>query len=395
MALPAQEFVREPLRPAAETLFEVLNNDIASVIFPFLTCLDGNSLRGTSSTCRELASVVSWDDAETRVADMARFRACFPLARAARVTAAVSIDQADLFRGLRVLDFSDNASVSDEFLAGLSSGVRYLDISRCHLVTGSGLVQLTALHTLLCRECERLTDTGLVWVSLSAIHTLDVSGCRRFAGSGLIHMLNCRECTRLTVAGLVFITDIHTLDIGRTLVLGTGLANITRIHTLVGDGCRRLIDVALARLPGIQVLDISSCLSITDAACVHVSSIHTLYCAETRISDVGMSYLTNLRVLDISWSYKITDAGLSRLGALLTLLMRRCQSLTNAALSYLGSVRYLDIQSCRGITNAGLDHLVDIETLFVTGCRGITEKGVAALVSRLAPRAVKIYRLAA
>ena len=83
-------------------------------------------------------------------------------------------------------------------------------------------------------------------------------------------------------------------------------------------------------------LDISGCMSLTDAAFVHLQGIHTLSmtgCTQATVTDRVFSYFKDIRVLSA----------------------RNCPQFTDAALKYpLPNIRYLDITGCKKITSHGL-----------------------------------------
>ena len=243
---------REPLRPAAETLYEVLR--IATGIFRYLTYRDGNKLRLASRSCRGLVAAAPWFDEKSCVLDIKLFRDCYPLAKAMNLSVvpsprrAVAAEDIPLFEGLHtLLGGGYHSVVSVVFTKCLSSSIRSLYL----------------------RDCQRITDAGLE--NLSLIHTLDIS-----------------QCSNISDAGLKYLANIHSLKIEFTKITDNGLAHLTKVHTLDASYCAGITDAGLRNLPG---------------------TLHNLRIQfNQNITDAGLTQIRGVRILDISYCNQITPA---------------------------------------------------------------------------------------
>jgi hypothetical protein len=165
----------------------------ASPLFSFLTTRDAAHLRAVCTEARAAVAEHPWADHETDILSrLEAWRACFPRARAARLT--VHITDAD-FVYLR--------------------GIHTLDIHNCRQITDAAFEHLRGIHTLNMHECRQITDAA--FENLRGIHTLDMSYCYKITDAALkhlrgIHTLNMSGCDEITDAAFVHLRGIHTLN---------------------------------------------------------------------------------------------------------------------------------------------------------------------------------------
>ncbi|EFJ31715.1 hypothetical protein SELMODRAFT_87311 [Selaginella moellendorffii] len=137
-----------------------------------------------------------------------------------------------------------------------------------------------------------------------------------------------------------------------------------------------LLPRALARHTGIESLDLSSCIKITDEDLALVGEL-----AGTRLRSLGLARMGGFTVAGI--------VALARnCSALVELDLRCCNSLGDlelAAVCQLGSLRKLDLTGCYMISDAGLGCLAagckKLQVVVLKGCVGISDAGLCFLAS--------------
>ncbi len=99
---------------------------------------------------------------------------------------------------------------------------------------------------------------------------------------------------------------------------------------------------------------------------------------------IHLSAFTSLRELDVSGCCNLNDAGLkaiSRLPALINLHMKRCDGVLCAGFdqpSAFTSLQYLDVSGCYNLNDAGVEaisRLPALTNLDMWGCRGVSGAG--------------------
>ena len=139
-----------------------------------------------------------------------------------------------------------------------------------------------------------------------------------------------------------------------------------RLHTVNISECLSVTDAAFVHLRGIHTLDMNNCRQITDAAFVHLRGIHTLdmsYCNQATITDAAFVYLRGIHMLNIALCRQttITDTAFVHLSGIHTLDMSYCNQLT--------------------ITAAAFVHLRGIHTLVTDGCSSAVQAAAATLLT--------------
>jgi hypothetical protein len=117
-------------------------------------------------------------------------------------------------------------------------------------------------------------------------------------------------------------------------------------------GRQDLTDKDFAALHGVQALSLFDCKSITDAAFVHLTGVHTL--------SIGQN----------GDGYSFTDAAFAHLRGIHSLNMYACRSITDKAFVHLAGIHTLNMGSCsqRTITDAAFSHLTGIRELRMDMC---------------------------
>lgn len=177
--------------------------------------------------------------------------------------------------------------VNDEWLRVVSSltSLRRLDLSRCDVITDTGIAHLctlTQLRHLNLSECRSVSDAGFEHVSsLKLLQTLSVASAQ-VTDVGLVHVSS--------------LTQLRELDLSRTNVTDDGL-------------------VHLRSLTQLQTLKLNLIEELTGAGFVHLSTLaqlRTLECRDTGITDATLtrvSTLPMLSTLDVQ-GCDVTDDGI-------------------------------------------------------------------------------------
>ena len=282
-------------------------------LLPFFSTLEATQLRLVCKGFRDAVAAHPWADCETLVQDVTSWQACFPRARAVafamerlcwpkRLSSPIAgLQPPEALRGLTHVDASllRNSSKLNDLLLSLSPGVTFLRLRDCERVPGETLARLTGLRH------------------------LDVSGSF------------CLQPGLAPPATLGALRSLRELHLG---------------------GCSSVTDASLAPLGStLEVLDISSCPGLSDAALAHfwggrLRSLKADYC--TGITDAAFGGLGGaLRELSLQGCTQatLTDAAFAPLGQ----LARLCCSLTGphltaAALAPLqGTLQELDVRHCQ------------------------------------------------
>ncbi|XP_039619158.1 dynein regulatory complex subunit 6 isoform X1 [Polypterus senegalus] len=166
-------------------------------------------------------------------------------------------------------DLTDQAIVN---LCKLQPQLKSLDLSVCTELSSKSVLNISAtlkdLQSLKLQKNWRITDNGLAdLVQRKSFHTLDVSECNHITGSELVKGLSSPEC-------------------GAKLI------------SLNFSCCAMIKDITLFSLvqlvgPTLRVLDLTSCLYLTDLSVRAIAS-----------------YLPGLAVLRMGWCKELTDWGL-------------------------------------------------------------------------------------
>ena len=159
--------------------------------------------------------------------------------------------------------------------------------------------------------------------------------CEHLAGLRELHMAGCTSVTDAAFAHLVGIRRLDMSYCSQPALTGAALAHLRGVQQLRLEGCDQaaLADAAaLAPLAGVQVLNVSGCLQLTDAAFTHLRGVRAL--AMEGCCQLG-----------------ITDAALAHLRGAATVLMGHCDqpTITAAGLAHLAGARRVGMRGCPGV----------------------------------------------
>jgi Leucine-rich repeat (LRR) protein len=192
---------------------------------------------------------------------------------------------------LRWLSLEETAvtDFSLERIAAGASKLRHLDLSDT-AVTALGISALhflPDLRSLNIGFCPQVNGKGLNLGSLHALEALTLDGEQKIGDEGLADIASLR--------------NLRELDLYSALITDDGLTELA--HSPVADT--------------LVSLDLSSCVSITDASVKHLArmrNLHTLNLSQTGIADIGacalLSSLPHLSHLNLNHT-DVTDATLS------------------------------------------------------------------------------------
>jgi Leucine-rich repeat (LRR) protein len=218
--------------------------------------------------------------------------------------------------------------------------VKVDSIGRPNLVesslTDKGMEQLEnfpGLEFLWLTDSPQVTSSGFRHLSrLRKLVAIQLDGCRRFCDADLANLRNAAA--------------LRWLDVGRTLVTGAGLAQLSRLHQLstVGLCGAAITDDGLSGVESLSGLEdlVFDGTPVTDRGLVHLGKLTKLThlgLNKTRVDGSGFKCLwdlKSLRVLDLA-NCRVTSEGL-------------------AGLRGLTGLRNLDL-GCNRITDAGLANL--------------------------------------
>lgn len=193
-----------------------------------------------------------------------------------------------------------------------------------------------------------------------------------------------------TMAGVPQFTEL-SLD-GCAVTDLTSLRELTQLKRLELTSCELLTELKpLAKLKGLEELDLSFCGSLEDLAALSeltsLAVLHLVRCTE--VTDLGpLTRLTNLRSLSLARCDGITDLTPLRSLVSLTLLeINYCTHPTDLAqLVGVNGLEVLSIRENTGVSDlAPLVCLPNLKKLFLEGCRSVTSLPGELL------RRVKIY----
>jgi hypothetical protein len=153
-------------------------------LLPFFSTEEACTLR---LVCREFVGAIAdvrWMDAQTEIwGDLAKWRACFPRARAANVNQRNDLRDADFVHlaGLHTLNMPLcwQDSVTDASFSHMR-GIHTLNMSGCEqgAITDAAFAHLRGIHTLDMSFCRQQTITEAAFAHLRGIRTLYMIGCR-------------------------------------------------------------------------------------------------------------------------------------------------------------------------------------------------------------------------
>jgi hypothetical protein len=257
-----------------------------------------------------------------------------------------------------IIDVSDNQNVTNNFIFEIlkpsNKKMKFvgLILRNCHRLTNSGLVELLSHH-----PASLFPLTPFASSSLENFQLLDLSGCSAMVTDDLLQLignnssfhlktLSLRDCFRLTDVGLHWLTT--TVSGGPCGGEGKG-ESCESLTSLDLCGCDQITDGGVAslafHLPHLEQLHLQGCTRVTSESiallalnCRKLKIINLQGCV--RIDDVAIGQLTRncfqLESINLQGCFRVTDASLFA-------IMRSCPNLKS-----------LDIRRCSGISHAAM-----------------------------------------
>lgn len=345
------------------------------------------------------------------------------LSRCPRIGSLALVRMPLLCVGLKTVDLSHNANVTDDALGQLA---------RC----------CRRLGNLYLQYCAFITDVGVQTLAVEVNHdtltSLDLSGCVLLSDHSIIALgqlcrklrrLNLKALNRVTEEGASSIThncwDMEYLSLedmynlmdsafvfdfsidGRRAVEANMLACVTDINL---RDCNKLTDTAvdhiMKRACQIRTLNLAGCCNLTDMACSFIvedpvagsrrgaslTSLNLGYCHSITGEGVArlVASLTRLRYINFAGCVQLTDEGVFTLVSTCTrlqeVILAHCKQLTDKSLCYLADflwVEHLDISHCSKISDDGIEvialEFAGLRSIILRRCVRLTERTLDVL----------------
>jgi len=292
---------------------------------------------------------------------------------------------------LRSADFSfcgNGGTLALENLAKLPD-LRSLRIRHWWAVVSfAPVAAMPNLHFLDLANCTQLSDADMHQVCQAPnLETLVLGRHPSLTGAGIAHLGNVLKLKSLTVTccEAVPLTDLASvlqkltrlqefkIDTDRGGIDELALHLPPSVTSLSFAYCKNMSDSALAfvgaRLPGLQELDLTGCVAVTDHGIAHLAT------------------LRQLRKLNLQDCDAVTNAGLKFVGQITSLQwlsLVRCK-VSAPGLKFvvgLAELLHLNLSECSKVENAALVHLAKLaklETLTLQGCTRVSQKGLCLI----------------
>lgn len=274
---------------------------------------------------------------------------------------------------LSELSLSKCLGVTDEGLSSLVTkhkDLRKLDITCCRKITHASVAHITnscsSLVSLKMESCALILAEAFVLIGQRCqfLEELDVTD-NEIDDEGLKAISRCSQLKSLKLGICLNISDEGLVHIG----IGCSKLNELDLYRSDGIGDSSISAIATG-CPGLEMINIAYCKSITDRSLMSLSNCSKLNTLESRgcplITSVGLEAVSTgckqLSKLDIKKCHNIDDAGMISLAHF-------SQNLKQINLSY------------TSVTDVGLLSLASIsclQSMTVLHLRGLTPRGVAA-----------------
>lgn len=325
--------------------------------------------------------------------------------------------------GLKVVDLSHNAHVTDDVLGQLAKHCRRLEslyLQYCAFITDSGAQTLAvevnhkSLTSLDLSGCTLLSDHGVIALGqlCRKLRRLNLKAVNRVTETGASSVThNCWDLEFLCFEDMYNLTDsafvFDFLVDGRRGVDMNMLGSVTDINL---HDCNKLTDTAvdhiMKRAGQITTLNLAGCGNLTDKACSFIvedpvagsrrgaslTSLNLGYCLN--ITDQGVARLvaslTRLRHVNLAGCVQLTDEGVLTLVSTCTrlqeIVLAQCKQLTDKSLCYLADflwVEDLDLSHCNRISDDGIEvialEFAGLHRISLTRCSRLTDRTLDVL----------------
>jgi len=184
--------------------------------------------------------------------------------------------------------------VTDDGLQHLKN-INKLIISESNNITGQCFAYMPNLQKLNAICCNRLNNNIISQIHFNHLHTLDVSYCEQLTDE-IFHQNNMPKLQTLNITGCTGMTNATFTN-----------REFPELRKLYIAHCEQFTDIIFAKLNQLEILNMSSCVAITDAAVSNLTNLRKLYMADcNQISDNAFTNLRHLKCLSIT-SNKITN----------------------------------------------------------------------------------------
>ncbi|KAE8010272.1 hypothetical protein FH972_006657 [Carpinus fangiana] len=287
------------------------------------------------------------------------------------------------------------------FLENRCPLLQVIDVSRCDLVSSSGLMSVVRGHSGLLKLNAGYCFSGLTAMALHCLkdlknlNTIRIDGAQVSDSSFQIISTNCKSLVEIGLSKCIGVTNTGIMQLVSGCV-DLKIVNLTCCRSLTDaalsaltNSCRNLVCLKLESCDMVteksldqlgscclrlEELDLTDCCGVTDKGLQYLSRCSELSCLKlglcTNITDKGLAYIacncTKITELDL---YRCTGIGDDGLAALLS----GCKKLTKLNLSY-----------CSGVTDRGMQyigHFEDLTDLEMRGLVNITSMGLTAVAA--------------
>ncbi|KAG9459428.1 hypothetical protein H6P81_003936 [Aristolochia fimbriata] len=294
--------------------------------------------------------------------------------------------------------------------------ISYLKISNKSLQSISSLRKLESLFMV---GCSNLDDEAMDFLKNgnASLKCIDLSRCEMVTSTGLASVIKRHRCLQQITArhsipelSLPLLVNLKEL-VNLTSIRLDGLQLSASVLQTLGHVCKNLVEIGLSKCKGVtnegvgaivndqlQIIDLTCCSAITDDAirdiankCQKLLTLRLESCSS--ITEAGFDRLatgcSSLKELDLT-DCNVNDTGLKCLSECLELVdlkLGLCTLISDKGLTYIGSncknLCELDLYRCTGVGDAGLASVArgckKLRKLNICYCGQITDEGFTYL----------------
>jgi len=294
-------------------------------ILLFVSMYDACALR---ATCRKAHAAIAefpfdeggyWSESDQEWVEgtpipsreaLAKWRICFPRARGVNVSY-LSITDDDValhLQGMRSLEISGCLKLTSACFDSFK-GIKRLVMNDCTQFGDEAFTNLRGIDFLAMVNCNQTSLTSAAFAHLQGIHTLVMLGCNQST-------IDDRAFAYLSQKG----RPPHTLHIGmcdQPTLTDASLRSIAGVKRLLMFGCPQFTDCAFADLKagGLETLDISGCLQISNACFPYLDQLSTLIMNDlTSVDERCLEFLKGVGFIDMGGCRKTVLRSAKKMG---------------------------------------------------------------------------------